>query len=86
MFVLPDLGIKAEIFSWSLGQNLGGGGCSTAEASGSTSCLRGTAAAAVHSSPSAEKLFFEKLPQTKLRKHQNVVNASIDFALLNSEK
>lgn len=34
---------------------------------------------------SAEKLFFEKLSQTMFRKHQNAVNASIDFALLNPE-
>lgn len=42
--------------------------------------------AAGHGSPCAEKLVFEKPSQTRFRKQQNVVNASIDFALLNPEK
>lgn len=55
-------------------------------ASGRISGLRGTTLAAVQNRQSAEKLFSEKLSQTMFRKHQNVVNVSIDFALLNPEK
>lgn len=42
--------------------------------------------AAGHSSLCAEKLVFEKPSRARFRKQPNVVNASIDFALLNPEK
>lgn len=78
--------VKAEMFTWSFEQNLKRGWgrkMLTAETAGRG--LWGTALAAVHSRPSAGKLFFEKLSWTMFRKHQNAVNASIDFALLNPE-
>lgn len=78
--------IKAEMFMWSFEQNLKRGwGRKVLNAETAGSHLWGTALAAVHSRLSAEKLVFEKLSQTMFRKHQNVVNASIDFALLNPE-